>query len=82
MLFCDSLRFIFATRTKINLLKAKASNGEFLKNSLSELMSLSRAGISPVLSGTLMKKITHFLLQKGRIYFKNRDINLDAKGFI
>ena len=63
-------------------MKAKAFQGEFSKNSLSELIPLSRAGISPTLSGTLMmKKNSHFIVQNGRIYSKNSTINLDSKGF-
>ena len=63
-------------------MKAKTCQGEFLKNSLSELMSPSRAGIPPTLSGTfLMKKITHIIYRNGGIYSKNRAINLGSKGF-
>ena len=63
-------------------MKANAFQGEFSKNSLSELIPLSRAGISPTLSSAvIMKKISHFIVQNGRIYSKNRTINLGSKGF-
>ena len=63
-------------------MKAKAFKGEFSKNSLSEFIPLSRTGISPTLSSTLMmKKISHFIIQNGRTYSKNRTINLGSKGF-
>ena len=63
-------------------MKAKTCQREFLKNSLSELMSPSRVGISPTLSGTLsMKKITHFICRNSGNYSKNIAINLGSKGF-
>ena len=63
-------------------MNATAFQSEFLKNSLSELMSLSRAGISPAFLGTLlMKRNTHFKCRNGGIYSKNRAINLGSKGF-
>ena len=63
-------------------MKAMAFHGEFSKNSLSELIPLSRAAISPALSSTLMmKKISHFIFQNGRNYSKTRTINLGSKGF-
>jgi len=63
-------------------MKAKAFQGEFSKNSLSELIPLSRAGITPTLSSTLMmKKKPQFIVQNGRILSKNRAINLDSKEF-
>jgi len=63
-------------------MKAKAYQGEFSKNSLLELMSLSSTGISPAPSGTLLiKKNKHFKYLNSGIYSKNRAINLDSKGF-